>query len=394
MKKLLVFFSFFLISTSVYAVDFLPNKKVITLVDNSGENKSLFEFKSLAINCSPESADINQWSYCIAINGEIKKPTKDYQGCIDALGDDSICNYSAGSSIKFEDKLEPLLIQYLEEFIFERYRKLLLDTSSLVSNYEMKRLPPLKVFLNSPGGSVDEALEIGKLIRKYQLATNVAQGDECLSSCFLLFMSGVSRSMSDNFYRNMDLRVGHQVSVEHVPVGIHRMFYESKDFSELSADEASVMYREKYREIESYLKNVGTPNYFIDKMNNTPSDKMFILTESELAKAVVDKNLNINDLYNDQVFYDRLKGSDMEWGDFIFQEQVRAIYPDYINNLRFYFKNYDSMLRKVYGQEYWKKPLFIGDEDLSALSEEDCIFNSFDESHFVLDYCKKYLEDD
>ena len=391
MKKLILFF---LISSGVYAVDFFPYEKVVTYSDNSGENKSLYEYKSSAYSCNPESASPNQWSYCIAINGEIKKPTKDYQDCIDVLGDDSICDYSAGSSIKFKDKLDPLLIRYLEEFIFERFRTLLLNTSIYVSNNEMKRLPPFQVFLNSPGGSVDEALEIGKLIRKYQLATNVAQGDECLSSCFLLFMSGVSRSMSENFYRNIELREEYQVSTENVPVGIHRMFYESKDFSELSADEASVMYREKNSEIESYLKNVGTPDYFIDKMNNTPSDKMFILTRSVILEAMIDKNLNINDLYNDRVFYDRLKGADIEFRDFIFQEQVRAIYRDYINNLRSYFKHYDSMLRKVYGQEYWKKPLFIGDEDLSALSKEDCIINSFDESHFVLDYCKKYLKDD
>ena len=132
-------------------------------------------------------------------------------------------------------------------------------------------------------------------------------------------------------------------------------------------------------------------------MNNTSSDKMFILTNSVILEAITDKNLNFYDLLYDQVFYDRLKGSGIDLGDFIFQEQIRAIYPDYINNLRFTLQHYDSMLRKVYGQEYWKKPLFIGDKDLSALSEEDCIINANiadDKSYFALDICEKYLGDD
>lgn len=394
MKKLLVLFSFFLIATGVYAVDFVPYKKVSNFLDNSGENENLFEYKSTSYNCLLGSLGSNIWDRCIAINGEIKNPTENYQLCIDALEDASMCINSAGSSVKFKDRLDPLLIKFLEEFIFERYKKLLLDTNKFGTNYEMKPSLAFGVFLNSMGGSVDEALEIGKLIRKYQLWTEVAQGDECLSSCFIVFMSGVTRSMSRNFYRNFELREEYQMSVENVPVGVHRMFYESEAFSELSADEASIIYRKKSREIDSYLKNVGTPDYFIDKMNNTPSDKMFILTRSVIAEAVIDKNLNISDLNFDKVFYDRMKGSDIQLIDFLFQEQVRAIYPDYINNLSFTYQHYDSVLRKVYGQEYWKKPLFIGNEDLSALSEEDCLINAYNEDYFVLDICKKYLEDD
>ena len=79
MKKLLVFFSFFLISTGVYAVDFFPYKKVVNFPDSSEENENLIEYKFYSYDCSLGSSDSNIWDYCIAINGEIKNQTENYQ---------------------------------------------------------------------------------------------------------------------------------------------------------------------------------------------------------------------------------------------------------------------------------------------------------------------------
>lgn len=50
------------------------------------------------------------------------------------------------------------------------------------------------VVLNSPGGSVQDALEMGKLIREKEFATLVPAGGHCASSCPLVFSGGVQRS--------------------------------------------------------------------------------------------------------------------------------------------------------------------------------------------------------
>ena len=49
------------------------------------------------------------------------------------------------------------------------------------------------VVLHSPGGSVTDALEMGRLIRTKNFATEVADGRYCASSCPLVFAGGVER---------------------------------------------------------------------------------------------------------------------------------------------------------------------------------------------------------
>ena len=53
------------------------------------------------------------------------------------------------------------------------------------------------VVLHSPGGSVTDALEMGRLIRKKNFATLVEGGRYCASSCPLVFAGGVERRAGD-----------------------------------------------------------------------------------------------------------------------------------------------------------------------------------------------------
>src|SRR5436190_1234828 len=53
------------------------------------------------------------------------------------------------------------------------------------------------VVLNSPGGSVTDALAMGRLIRERKFATEVEAGKYCESSCPLVFAGGVERRAGD-----------------------------------------------------------------------------------------------------------------------------------------------------------------------------------------------------
>src|SRR5712672_1024779 len=53
------------------------------------------------------------------------------------------------------------------------------------------------VVLNSPGGSVTDALAMGRLIREKKFATEVEAGKYCASSCPLVFGGGVERRADD-----------------------------------------------------------------------------------------------------------------------------------------------------------------------------------------------------
>lgn len=55
---------------------------------------------------------------------------------------------------------------------------------------------PAVVIFNSPGGSVTEALEIGRDIRRHSSSTYVGKGQQCVSACILAFVGGVRRAVA------------------------------------------------------------------------------------------------------------------------------------------------------------------------------------------------------
>jgi hypothetical protein len=54
------------------------------------------------------------------------------------------------------------------------------------------------VVLHSPGGSVSDALAMGRLIREKKFATEVEKGKSCASSCPLVFAGGIDRRAGQN----------------------------------------------------------------------------------------------------------------------------------------------------------------------------------------------------
>jgi hypothetical protein len=51
----------------------------------------------------------------------------------------------------------------------------------------------LRVHINSVGGSVSEALKIGRFLRSHNASVGLWKGDQCLSSCVFILMAGVMR---------------------------------------------------------------------------------------------------------------------------------------------------------------------------------------------------------
>ena len=51
------------------------------------------------------------------------------------------------------------------------------------------------IYMNSPGGYIIEGIEMGTLIRQYEMTTRITRGQSCASSCAIAFMGGVYRYM-------------------------------------------------------------------------------------------------------------------------------------------------------------------------------------------------------
>ena len=127
------------------------------------------------------------------------------------------------------------------------------------------------VVLNSPGGSVADALAMGRLIRDNKFATEVEAGKYCASSCPLVFAGGVERRAGDK-----------------AAIGVHQVFAVSSAEARGAAtrDEMSDAQRISAR-CQRFLSDMGINLQMWVHAMETPKDKLFIFKPGEL------KSLNI-----------------------------------------------------------------------------------------------------
>jgi hypothetical protein len=125
------------------------------------------------------------------------------------------------------------------------------------------------VVLNSPGGSVTDALAMGRLIRERKFATEVEAGKYCASSCPLVFAGGVERRAGDK-----------------AAIGVHQVAATGSANNAAPRDEMDVAQRISAR-CQRYLGDMGINLQVWVHAMETPHDKLFIFKPDEL------KSLNI-----------------------------------------------------------------------------------------------------
>jgi hypothetical protein len=117
------------------------------------------------------------------------------------------------------------------------------------------------VVLHSPGGSVQDALAMGRLIREKKFATEVMPGRYCASSCPLVFAGGIERRAGDK-----------------AAIGVHQV-------SALSAIPAGAEMQHAQRisaECQRYLADMGVDLQVWVHAMETPADELFTFRHDEL----------------------------------------------------------------------------------------------------------------
>jgi len=120
------------------------------------------------------------------------------------------------------------------------------------------------VVLNSPGGSVTDALAMGRLIREKRFATVVEAGKYCVSSCPLVFAGGVDRRAGDG-----------------ATIGVHQVAAIRPAANGLPRDEMSVAQNISAR-CQRYLGEMGVSLQVWVHAMETPHDKLFVFKPDEL----------------------------------------------------------------------------------------------------------------
>jgi len=122
---------------------------------------------------------------------------------------------------------------------------------------------PDRVILNSPGGSVRDALDLGRILRDADYNTAMRDGDICYSACPYLLAAGVARDIPDT-----------------ASVGVHQHY-----FGESTILPAFVAVEDIQRgqgEVMRYLNQMGIDPLVMSHALVTPPDQIYVLLPSEL----------------------------------------------------------------------------------------------------------------
>jgi hypothetical protein len=120
----------------------------------------------------------------------------------------------------------------------------------------------LHVSIDSVGGSVRQALKIGRFLRRQNAFVGLRKDDQCLSSCVFILMAGVMR----------DAHLGVGI------VGVHRPFLFAAD----SDHDFEQSYRETRNELEVYFDEMRVSRSLLDLMYSVPPGEMRILSSGEI----------------------------------------------------------------------------------------------------------------
>jgi hypothetical protein len=129
------------------------------------------------------------------------------------------------------------------------------------------------VVLHSPGGSVQDALRMGRLIREKKFATEVENGKYCASSCPLVFAGGIER------------RAG-----EKSAIGVHQIFSVTEAGLSLpNGDQAQRVSAQCQR----YLSGMGVDLQVWVHAMETPKDELFYFKSEELLTLKLATNISV-----------------------------------------------------------------------------------------------------
>ncbi len=126
----------------------------------------------------------------------------------------------------------------------------------------LREMPPV-AFLDSPGGSVADALQIGRALRAAGVATAMAETDVCLSACPYMLAAGIERTVAEGAW-----------------VGVHQHY-----FGENTALPAFLAVEDIQRgqaEVMGYLIEMGIDPAVMRHAMATPPDEIYLLLPEEL----------------------------------------------------------------------------------------------------------------
>lgn len=140
------------------------------------------------------------------------------------------------------------------------------DANRFSAYLETLDYPPDIVAVNSTGGIVDEALQIGRILRKQEFNTHLSAREICLSACPYILAGGIER----------------HVSREGI-VGLHQHYYETPGFMPVFLAVENIQ-RGQGRTMAHLIEMGIDPGVMIHSLTTPPND-IYVLVEDELIES-------------------------------------------------------------------------------------------------------------
>ncbi|MEO0938533.1 MAG: hypothetical protein AAFY38_10305 [Pseudomonadota bacterium] len=126
--------------------------------------------------------------------------------------------------------------------------------------------PPVEALrLQSPGGSVHDALDLGRTIRARGIATVISEGAICYSACPYLLAAGAARTVADS-----------------ASVGVHQHYFDQSTI--LPAAFAVEDIQRGQARVMAYLNEMGIDPMVMQHAMATPPDEIYVLLPQELEE--------------------------------------------------------------------------------------------------------------
>ena len=138
------------------------------------------------------------------------------------------------------------------------------DVAFLTSQSKDFKFKQLRVWLNSPGGDVVAAMEIGRMIRSVDGVTDISLNKRCYGSCALIFIAGVKR-------------------FNYGELGLHRPYFASASLSREQIEKQAPIMRDA---VKTYVEEMGITDSFFERMYNTDPSNIEVLRGDQSQKIV------------------------------------------------------------------------------------------------------------
>ncbi|MDR7123952.1 hypothetical protein [Pseudotabrizicola sp. 4114] len=138
------------------------------------------------------------------------------------------------------------------------------DAARFADYLEQRAAVPEQIALHSPGGSVTDALEIGRMIRAAEVPTLMPAGAACFSACPYILAAGTERRVSRTAL-----------------VGVHQHYFGESTL--LPAFVAVESIQHGQGEVLDYLDEMGIDLRLAARAMQTPPANIYILVEDELT---------------------------------------------------------------------------------------------------------------